>query len=125
VNRSGKSRSRSRLLHEAGFQADGDTIHFAGDFVIAIAQTNGLGFRAALEDLRTAELQIFDEDDAVAIREHVAVGVLDHARAGGEFRFGGAFPLMATRDAFPFVGEFQNLSRLAHRAGGFAHKEKA
>jgi hypothetical protein len=34
----------SNLLHKAGFQAHGDAVHFAGDFVVAITEADGLGF---------------------------------------------------------------------------------
>ena len=39
----------SGLLYEAGFQADGDTVHLAGDFVITIHQPDGFGFGATFE----------------------------------------------------------------------------
>ena len=55
--------------------------------------------------------------------EHLAVGVLDDARAGGGFRCGGALPLVAAGDAFPFRGMLQHIGHLTHRAGRFAHKK--
>ena len=91
--------------------------------MVAVHEADGLGFRAALEHRRTAEFQILDEDDAIAIREDVAVGVLHAARAGGDFGRGFARPFVAAGDAFPFVGKFQNVIHLAHWAGGFAHKK--
>jgi hypothetical protein len=66
----------SGLLHEAGFQADGYAIHLAGDLVIALHQADGFGLRSAFEHLRpAAQLQILDQDDTIAVREHIAVGV--------------------------------------------------
>jgi len=85
--------------------------------MVAVAEADGLGLRAALEHGRAAEFQVFDEDDAVAVGEHVAVGVLDHARAGGRFRRGFARPFVAAGDAFPFIRMVQNLVHLAQWAG--------
>jgi hypothetical protein len=36
--------SSSGLAHEAGFETEGDPIDLAGNFVIFIDQTDGLGF---------------------------------------------------------------------------------
>lgn len=41
----------SGFLYEAGFQADGNSIDLAGDFVIAFHQTNGFGLRSSFEHL--------------------------------------------------------------------------
>ena len=113
----------SGLLHEAGFQSNGDAVHFAGNFVVAVAQADGLGLGAALEHLRAAELQVFDQDDAIAVSKHIAVGILDDARASGSFGRGFARPFVTASDTFIAFGVFQNLGHLAHRAGRFAHKE--
>ena len=91
--------------------------------MVAVAEADGFGFRAAFENLRAAEFQIFDEDDAIAIRENVAVRVLHDARAGGSFGCGGARPFVTAGDTFPFVGKFQNFRHLTHRAGWLAHKK--
>ena len=113
------------LFHEAGFETHCDTVHFARNFMVAVAQADGFGFGAALEHLRAAEFQILDQDDAIAIGEDIAVGIFDDARAGGGFGFRRALPFMAAGDAFVAFGMFQNLGHFAHRAGGrFAHKAK-
>ena len=93
--------------------------------MVAIYEADGLGFGTALEHGGTAEFQIFDEDDAIAISEDIAVGVFDDARAVGDFGCGFARPFVAAGDAFPFVGKFQNVVHLAHRAGRFTHKDAA
>ena len=93
--------------------------------MVAVYEADRLGLRAALEHRGTTELQIFDEDDAIAIGEDIAVGVLYYARTGGGFGRGFARPFMTASDAFPFVGKFQNFGHLAHRAGRFAHKVKS
>jgi hypothetical protein len=41
-----KKKQASRLLHEAGFQADGDAVHLAGDFVVAVHQADRFALRA-------------------------------------------------------------------------------
>lgn len=90
--------------------------------MIAIHEADGFGLGAALEHRGTAELEVFDEDHAIAVGEHIAVGVFHHAWGVGGLGRGFAGPFMAARHAFPFVGEFQNFSHFAHRAGRFAHK---
>ncbi len=36
------TRLSRHLLHEAGFKTDGNPIHLAGDFVVAVHQADGL-----------------------------------------------------------------------------------
>lgn len=111
-----------RLLHEASLQADGDAIHLARDFVVAVAEADGPGLRTAFQHLCAAELQVFDEDDAVAVSECVAVSVLDDAWSGGRFGSGASFPFVAAGHAFIAFGVFQNLGHFTHRADRFAHE---
>lgn len=92
--------------------------------MVAVDKTDRLGLGPAFENLRAAafERQILDQHDDIAIGKYIAVGVLDHARASGRFRFGRAFPLMTTGGAFPFVWKFQHVIHFAHRANRFRHK---
>ena len=72
IVREGKFWRASDLLHETGFQSDGAAVDLAGDLVIAIDQPNAFRLRAAFDDLRRAfELQILDQGDRVAVREHL------------------------------------------------------
>ena len=90
--------------------------------MVAVHEADGFGFGAAFEHLiATAQFQILDQDDAIAVGEHIAVGVLDHAGFGG-IGFARALPFVAAGDTFPFIGKFQNFGHLAHRAGRFAHE---
>ena len=53
--------------------------------------------------LRTsAQLQILYQDDTIATREHVAIGILDDV---DDVRLGFPRPLMPAGDAFPFAME--------------------
>ena len=85
----------------------------------------GLDFDPPLSTCRAAEFQVLDQDDAVAVGEHVAVGVLDDARAGGGFGRGGALPLVTARHAFPFCRGLQHFRHFTHRASRFAHSTTA
>ena len=89
--------------------------------MVAFAEADGLGFGAAFEDLGAAEFQVFDQDDAVAVGEDVAVGVLDDAGAIGGFGFGCLVPFVTAGGAFVARRVVQNIGHLAHRAGGLAH----
>ena len=92
--------------------------------MITIRQADGFGFRSAFKHLvAAAQFQIFDQDDKIAIHEHIAVGVLDDSIGLRRFRLGFARPLMTAGDALPFVREFSYFGHLAHRAGRFAHEE--
>lgn len=114
-----------RFLHETRFQADGDSIHLAGNFVIAINEADGLGFRPAFQHLiAPAQLQILNQHHAIAVGEHSAVSIFHHARGIGRFGFGRAFPFMTARDTFPAIGVFQDFVHLAHRTCRFAHKAR-
>ncbi len=87
--------------------------------MVAVHEADGLRFTSAFEDLGgTFEREVFDECDAIAVRKHVAVGILDDAGFLGFFRL---FPLVAAGHAFPAFDVFQNIVHLAHRAGRFAH----
>lgn len=48
---SAPGRGGLRLLNEAGFEADGDAIDFAGDLVVAVFEADGFGLGAAFEHL--------------------------------------------------------------------------
>jgi hypothetical protein len=107
-----------RLLHEAGFQADGHGVHLAINLMVTIHQADGFGLRTAFEHLvAAAQFQILDQDNAITVREYVAVGVLHDAWRIRCVRPGFARLFMTTGGAFPFVREFQNFGHLAHRAG--------
>ena len=93
--------------------------------MVFVHEADRLGLRAALEHLRAAQLQILDENDAVAVGEHVAVGVLDDERGLRRGGCGFARPLVTAGDAFPFVRKFKDFGHFAHRAGRFAHKGTA
>ncbi len=87
--------------------------------MIPVHQTDGLRFRTAFQHLRRAfQRQVFDQYYAVAIDEHIAVGILHHARF---FRLGSLVPLVTTRDTLPFLRKVQNIVHFAHRADWFAH----
>jgi hypothetical protein len=97
----------SRLLHEAGFQTDGHAVHLAVNLVIAIHQADGFGLRATLDYLvAAAQFQILDQDNTIAVREHVAMGILDDARNFRCIRLGFARPLVTAGDAFPFFRKY-------------------
>ena len=111
----GHQRSNSGFFHKTGFQSDGDTIHFAGDFVIAVLEADGFGFRAAFEHLGAAQLQVLDENHTVAIGQHGAVGIFDDAGGLGGFSCGGAFPFMSrtpSGQGFPELRSFRTSGRL-------------
>ncbi len=60
--------------HEAGFEANSShTFDLAGYFVIAIDQANGAGLRPAFENLCSSEGKVFDEHNAVSIRESIPI----------------------------------------------------
>ena len=59
------------------------------------------------------------------MKPHLAVGVLDDARGFRGVRLCFAQPLVTAGDAFMSIGVFHHLGHFAHRAGGFAHVEKA
>ena len=89
--------------------------------MVAFPQPDGFGFGSALEHLCAPQLEILDQDDAVAVREHGAVRIPDDARGLGLVRLGFARPLVAARGAFPLFRGIQNLGHLTHRTGRFAH----
>ena len=92
--------------------------------MIALHQADGFGFRSAFEHLRpAAQFQILDQDDTVAVREHVAVGVLDDADGVRCIRPGFTRLFVTAGDALMAFRIFQHLGHLAHRTGRFAHKE--
>jgi hypothetical protein len=56
----------------ASFQADGHAVHLAVNLLVNIHQADGLGLR--VEHLRsTAQFQILDQDDTIAVGEHIAL----------------------------------------------------
>ena len=89
--------------------------------MVAFPQPDGFGFGSALEHLRAPQLEVLDQDDAVAVREHGAMGVPDNARGLGLVRLGFARPLVTARGAFPLFRGVQNLSHLTHRTRHFTH----
>ncbi len=67
--------------------------------MVSIHETDALGFRATLMTLGgTVELEIFDQDDGVSVRQHIAMGILHHAglRLRGFLR-----PFVPARHALP------------------------
>jgi hypothetical protein len=92
--------------------------------VVAIHEADAFGLGAAFENLvPAAEFQIFDEDDLIAVRKHIAVGILNDTRSGCGLLLRFAVPFVTTGDTFKIVSVFQNIFHRAHRAGGFTHKE--
>jgi len=64
------------LAHEAGFQADGShTFDLTGYFVVAIDQANGAGLRPTFENLCPFEGEVFDEHNAVSVRESIPIRI--------------------------------------------------
>lgn len=113
------------FLHETRLQADGDTVHLAGDFVVAIHQADRFRLGPDLENLRGAlQFQVLDHRYHISIREHVAVGVLDDSVCGGSrvFRRHLDLPIITASDTLEVVRVRQNICHLAHRAGGSAHR---
>lgn len=88
--------------------------------MVAIYEADALGLRAALEHLRAAfELEVFDEDDRVAIGEDIAKGVFDDALACCAFGLGFGLPLVAARHTLPLVAVLQKVIHFTHRASRF------
>src|SRR5581483_7303267 len=71
--------SASRLLHELRLQVHGaDAVDLAGDVVAVggVLETDVADLGAALDDRRRAlDLEVLHHDDAVAVAEHIAVGI--------------------------------------------------
>lgn len=75
---------RSGLLHEFSLEHERALVGFAVHFVVACAlgQAYAFDFGAFLQhDRRAFDLQILDQNHAVTVSQHVAIGVLDHALA--------------------------------------------
>src|SRR5690606_8233917 len=80
------------------------------------------GFRADLEDLRgTLELEVLDHGHDVAVREQIAMGVLDDALARGCFGRFFQGPFVAACEALVAVRVGQYLGHFAQGADGIAH----
>jgi len=89
--------------------------------MVAVDEADGFRFRTAFERLRGAlQRQILDEDYTIAIREDVAVGILNDA---GFLGLGFAFPFVPAGHALPAIGVFQNIGHFTHGAGRVAHRE--
>ncbi|OJV03542.1 MAG: hypothetical protein BGO12_10055 [Verrucomicrobia bacterium 61-8] len=64
------------LAHEAGFEADGShTFDLTGYFVVAIDQANGAGLRPTFENLCPFKGEVFDEHNAVSVRESIPIRI--------------------------------------------------
>lgn len=87
--------------------------------MIPLPQANRLGLGTTLEHRGAAELQILDENDAIAIGEDGAVGILDDSGSLGNLFFR---PFKAAGDTLPFVGVFKDFIKGAFGAGWFGHK---
>lgn len=97
-----ESRGGSGLLHEAGFQADSDSVHLAGNLMVAIDEPDRLRLRAAFEHFRAAKLQILDQDHTITVDKHITMSIFDDARSLGGFWFSRALPFMTACNALPF-----------------------
>ena len=112
------------FLHKTRPEANGDAIHFAGDFVIPVHEADRLGFGAGFKDIRGAfQLEILDHGHHVAVGEDIAVGMLDDAVDGRAVGIGGRVegPFVAADGAFVMVRLFKNIGHFTHRTGRLAH----
>lgn len=91
--------------------------------MVALYQTDRLGFRAGLERFRGAfELEIRDHGDDIAVFQNISMGILYDPLNGcpvSGCRF--QSPFMAAGDAFVVVREGQDFVHGAERAGGSWH----
>ncbi len=116
------SDSRSGFFHEAGFERHRDAVDPAVDFVVAVNQADTLCLGSAFEHAgAAAQFQVFDQDDGVAVGQHVAVGVFDDAGCLGCFFL---WPFVTAGGAFPVIGMAEDVFEGAGRAGGRFHRER-
>lgn len=91
------------FFDEAGFEVEGDVVHFTGDLVAVggvWVEADGFGFGADFEGGGGAfEFDVFDHGDDVSVLEEVAVGVEDGC--GGVD--GGVFGVVLCVVVIPFV----------------------
>jgi len=92
--------------------------------MIPVDELDRLRLRSSLEHLSAAKLQILDQDDAVAIGEHIAMGILDDATRLRSLRLGLLGPFESAGDTLPLVGVSDHLIHGAFGAGWVGHVEK-
>lgn len=93
--------------------------------MIFIHKADAFDLGAALDDLGGAfELQVLDQDDGIAIGEHIAIGIFDYAGTGGFRGFSHGFtgPFMTASNTFPAICMGQDFGHFTHGTGGFGHK---
>lgn len=94
--------------------------------MVAVDEADGLRFGADFEHFgRTLEFEILDHRDDVAVRQHIAVGILDDAFACGGIGFFGTGPLVATGLAFVMVRVTKDICHRAKGACQFTHGQAA
>jgi len=86
--------------------------------MIPVNELDRLRLGAPLEHGRTAELEILNEDHAIAVGEHGAVGILHDAGALGNLLFRS---LKSACDALPLVGMGNHFLHRAFGTGGMGH----
>lgn len=86
--------------------------------MVSFAEPNGFGFGSALEDLCAFEGQVFNQDDAIAIGEDIAVRILDHTCG---FCLRGWGPFVPASDTFEVVGKFEDVRHFTFWTGQLAH----
>ena len=75
------------FFHVHGFKHHANAINFAVNVVIAFFDTDILDFRADFQnDVRALHFQLFHQNHAIAIDEHIAKSVFDCHRAGLDCR---------------------------------------
>lgn len=105
------------FLDELGFEGDGDAVHFAGNFVVAVLEADAVRFGASLENLGTAlEFEVFDHLHDVTFCEEVAVSVFDDAGILSFDLFSRFWPFVTTCHAFVFFAVFDDVVDGADRA---------
>jgi len=112
---------RSGFADEAGFEGEGDAVDLAGDLVVAVDEADVFGFRAGFQNLGTAEFEVFDDGDGIAVGEDVAVSIFDDAGlvGGGRFFFG---PFVSAGGALPVIGVTEDVVERAGGTGRIGHR---
>jgi len=72
----------SGLLQELRLQAEADAVDLAVHIVVAVDQADALGLAAFFQhDGRALDLEVFDQDDGIAVDQDLAIGIADHLGA--------------------------------------------
>lgn len=107
------------LPYETSFEANSaHSFDFTGNFVVAINQPNGTSLHPSFENLSPFQREVFNEHDAVAVRESVSIRIFYYFDGLG---LSLARPFMAASHAFPFLGVLQDFVHLAFRTDFLAH----